>query len=156
MLCAEVRGKLVATGLRTAIVASRFNLFFVEKLVEGALDAINQHGGQSELQRVIWVPGAFEIPIVAQKAAQSGKFDAIICLGAVIRGETDHYEHVSGGSTQGIAHVALKTGIPCSLGLLTADTMEQAISRSGSKMGNLGWNSAVAAIECVNVLRNIE
>lgn len=151
-----IRGSLLANSMRTAIVASRFNHFFVEKLVEGALDALVQHGALIEEQRIIWVPGAFEIPVVAQKAAESGKFDAIICLGAVIRGETDHYEHVSSSASNGIAQISLKTGIPTTLGLLTVGSIEQAISRSGSKMGNLGWSAALSAIECVNVLKTME
>jgi len=150
------RGNLVATSMRTVIVASHFNNFFVEKLVEGAIDALVQHGASRSQQTIIWVPGAFEIPLTAQKAAQLGKFDAVICLGAVIRGETDHYEHVSGAAVNGIAQLSLKTGVPATLGLLTVDTIEQAIARSGSKMGNQGWSAAVAAIEWVNVLKSIE
>ncbi len=151
-----IEGALDARGAKFAIVASRFNHLFVEKLVEGAISAVVRHNGIAEEQTIVWVPGAFEIPIVAQRLAQSKKYHAIICVGAVIKGDTDHYEFVMGAAERGIMQASLQTATPITTGILTVHTMEQAFERSGSKCGNVGWNAAVAAIEVTNVLRHIE
>jgi 6,7-dimethyl-8-ribityllumazine synthase len=146
-------GKLLAEGLRFGLVASRFNEMIVRRLVSGALDAIQRHGGSEEMIDVAWAPGAFELPLVAQHLAQSGRYDAVICLGAVIRGATPHFEYVASEAAKGIAQVALATGMPVVYGVLTADTIEQAIERAGTKVGNRGADAAMAAIEMANLLR---
>ena len=148
-------GKLIAEGLRFGIVVARFNEFIGGKLLSGALDAINRHGGSDDNNSVAWVPGAFEIPLVAKRMAHSGKFDAIICLGAVIRGATPHFDMVAGEVTKGIALVGLETGIPVIYGILTTDTIEQAIERAGTKAGNKGFDAAVTAIEMANLLKQL-
>lgn len=148
-----IEGSLVATGLRCAIVASRFNSFVVEKLVAGALDALVRHGADKSAQTVVWVPGAWEIPLVATRVVESMKLDAVICVGCVIRGGTAHFEHVADGLNKGIAQLALSKDIPVGNGVLTVENLEQAIDRAGAKMGNKGWEAAVAAIETANVLR---
>jgi len=146
-------GKLIADGLRFGIVVARFNEFIGGKLLSGAIDAINRHGGNEENVAVAWVPGAFEIPVAAKRMAKSGNYDAIICLGAVIRGATAHFEMVAGEVTKGIALVGLETGIPVVFGVLTTDTIEQAIERAGTKAGNKGFDAAVTAIEMANLLK---
>jgi 6,7-dimethyl-8-ribityllumazine synthase len=148
-------GKLVPEGIKIGIVASRFNEFIVSKLIGGADDALRRHNVKDENVDLAWVPGAFEIPLVASKMAQSGKYDAVICLGAVIRGSTDHYEYVANEVTKGIAAVSLKTGVPVMFGVLTCDNLEQAIERAGSKVGNKGFEAAVSAIETINVIKSL-
>lgn len=146
-------GKLVAEGLKFGIVVSRFNEFITNKLVGGALDVLRRHGASDEDIDIAWVPGAFEIPLVAQKMAESKKYDAVICLGAVIRGATPHFDYVSAEVTKGVAHVGLETKVPVIFGVLTTDTIEQAIERAGTKAGNKGSDAALSAIETVNLLK---
>lgn len=150
-----VEGKIVAKGMKFGIVASRFNDFISGKLIDGALDALNRSGADAKDIDIIRVPGAFEIPLAAKKAAQSGRFDAVICLGAVIRGATPHFEYISAEVTKGIAMVGLETGIPVVYGVITTDTIEQAIERAGSKSGNKGWDAALSAIEMVDLFRKL-
>ena len=148
-------GKLVPGDIKIGIVASRFNEFIVSKLIGGADDALRRHNVKDENVDLAWVPGAFEIPLVASKMAQSGKYDAVLCLGAVIRGSTDHYEYVANEVTKGIAAVSLRTGVPIMFGVLTCDNLEQAIERAGSKVGNKGFEAAVSAIETINVIKSL-
>jgi len=148
-------GKLVAEGLKFAIVVARFNEFITNKLVGGSLDALRRHGADDGNIDLAWVPGAFEIPLVAKKIALSKQFDAVICLGAVIRGATPHFDYVSAEVSKGIAHVGLETGIPVVFGVLTTDTIEQAIERAGTKAGNKGFDAAMTAIETVNLLKQL-
>lgn len=143
----------MAEGLRFGIVVARFNEFIGGKLLSGAVDAINRHGGNDENISVAWVPGAFEIPFTAKRMAKSGNYDAIICLGAVIRGATPHFEMVAGEVTKGVALVGFETGLPVIFGILTTDTIEQAIERAGTKAGNKGFDAAVTAIEMANLLK---
>ena len=145
-------GKLDASGLRIAIVVGRFNEAITRQLLEGARDCLRRHGADDQALVVAWVPGAFEIPLVAQKLARSSRFDAVICLGAVIRGATAHFEHVAGQAAAGVARVALETGVPITFGILTTDTIEQALERAGTKAGNKGFDAALAAIEMANLL----
>ena len=151
-----LEGKISAEGFRFAIVMSRFNDFITSKLVEGAMDALKRHGADEEQISLIKVPGAFEIPLTAKRLAESGQFDAIICLGAVIRGSTSHFEYVAAEVSKGIATVALESKIPVTFGVLTTENLEQAIERAGSKAGNKGWDATVAAMEMVNLLKDIE
>ncbi|MPL83313.1 6,7-dimethyl-8-ribityllumazine synthase [bioreactor metagenome] len=154
MICVKVyEGKLVSKNIKIGIVAARFNEFIVAKLVGGALDALKRHDVADDDIEIAWVPGAFEIPLIAEKMAASKKYDAVICLGAVIRGSTSHYDYVCSEVTKGIATVSLKSGIPVMFGVLTTDNLEQAIERAGSKVGNKGFDAAVGAIEMVNVIR---
>ncbi|MEI6127499.1 MAG: 6,7-dimethyl-8-ribityllumazine synthase [Pseudomonadota bacterium] len=146
-------GKLEAKGCRFALIISRFNDFIVGRLKEGALDALLRHGAEEDKIDIIRVPGAFEIPLAAKKAAKSGSYDAVICLGAVIRGATPHFEYVAAEVTKGIATIALDTEVPVSFGILTTDNIEQAIERAGTKSGNKGWDAALSAIEMVNLLK---
>lgn len=146
-------GKLVAEGLKFGIIAARFNEFITGKLVGGALDALYRHGALEEDVEIAWVPGAFEIPLVAQKMAESKKYDAVICLGAVIRGATPHFDFVSAEVSKGVAQVGLESKLPVIFGVLTTDTIEQAIERAGTKAGNKGFDAAVTAIETVNLLK---
>jgi 6,7-dimethyl-8-ribityllumazine synthase len=146
-----IEGNLVAKGKKFGIVNSRFNEFITQKLLDGALDALLRHGVKEEELEVVWVPGSFEIPYAARKMAQSGKYDAIICLGAVIRGDTPHFDYICGQVTKGVAETALSTGVPTIYGLITADTLEQAIDRAGTKAGNKGRDAALSAIEMVNL-----
>lgn len=148
-------GALTAQNLRIALVVSRFNDFITEKLLAGALAALKRHGGDPDTHDVVWVPGAFEIPVVCDRLASSGQYDALIALGAVIRGSTAHFDYVAGEAAKGISAVALKYGLPVIFGVLTVDTLEQAIERAGSKMGNKGYEAAVAAIEMANLLRDL-
>jgi 6,7-dimethyl-8-ribityllumazine synthase len=150
-----IEGDFSTPSGRFAIVAARFNQFIVDRLVDGALDTLKRHGVADKVIDIAWVPGSFEIPLVAQKMAASGKYAALICLGAVIRGETDHYDHVAGGVTSGVAQASANTGVPVIFGVLTCDTVEQAINRAGAKAGNKGADAAMAAIEMVNLLRKI-
>jgi len=148
-------GKLIAEGLKFGIIVARFNEFIGGKLLSGALDGLKRHGVEEGSVEIAWVPGAFEIPLVAQKMAKSGKYDGVICLGAVIRGATSHYEFVAGEVTKGIASVTLQTGVPVIFGVLTTENIEQAIERAGTKAGNKGYDAAVTAIEMANLLRQI-
>ena len=150
-----IEGALNAKGMRFSIVVSRFNDFINAKLLDGALDALSRHGADDDNISIVRVPGSFEIPLVAQKLANSGNFDAIICLGAVIRGATPHFEYISAEVTKGIAKVTLDSGIPVSFGILTTDNIEQAIERAGTKSGNKGWDAALAAVEMVNLLKAV-
>jgi 6,7-dimethyl-8-ribityllumazine synthase len=150
-----LEGKLVSKGKKYAVVVSRFNEFISNKLLGGALDALSRHGVTEQEITIAWTPGAFEIPIVAQKMAESKKFDAVIALGAVIRGGTPHFDYVANEVSKGVAHVALATGVPVLFGVLTTDTIEQAIERAGTKAGNKGYDAAVAAIEMVNLMEQI-
>jgi 6,7-dimethyl-8-ribityllumazine synthase len=140
---------------RFALVAARFNYFVVEHLVGGALDGLKRHGVAGEAVDLVWVPGSLEIPLVAWRLAASGKYAAVICLGAVIRGDTGHYDHVAGEAAKGVAQAALSTGVPVIFGILTCDTLEQAINRAGAKSGNKGFDAALTAIEMVNLLRQL-
>lgn len=150
-----IEGKIVAKGMRFGIVASRFNDFISGKLIDGALDALTRSGADAKDIEVIRVPGAFEIPLAAKKAAQSGRYDAVICLGAVIRGATPHFEYISAEVSKGIAAVGLETGIPVIFGVITTDSIEQAIERAGSKSGNKGWDAAISAVEMVDLFKKI-
>ncbi|MCX8044974.1 MAG: 6,7-dimethyl-8-ribityllumazine synthase [Desulfobacterota bacterium] len=147
-------GKLEARGFRFAVITSRFNDFIVNRLKDGALDALMRHGAEEDKIDIIKVPGAFEIPLMAKKVARSGKYDAVICLGAVIRGATPHFEYVAAEVTKGIALVGLETEVPVAFGILTTDNIEQAIERAGTKSGNKGWDAALSAIEMVNLLKS--
>lgn len=151
-----LEGNISAKGFSFGIVASRFNDFISSKLIEGAMDALNRHGVDENKVSIVKVPGSFEIPITAKRLAQSGKYDAVICLGAVIRGATPHFEYVSAEVAKGIATVSLESNIPVTFGVLTTDNLEQAIERAGSKVGNKGWDAAVAAMEMVNLLGQIK
>ena len=150
-----LEGNVIGNGLKIGIVAARFNEFIVSKLISGAEDAPIRHGVENDNVDLAWVPGAFEIPVVAQKMAQSGKYDAVLCLGAVIRGATSHYDYVCTEVSKGIAAVGMKTGVPTLFGILTTDNIEQAIERAGTKAGNKGYDAACSAIEMVNLLKNI-
>ncbi|MDD6023479.1 MAG: 6,7-dimethyl-8-ribityllumazine synthase [Oscillospiraceae bacterium] len=151
-----IEGKVVAPeGMRVGIVASRFNSFIVEKLLDGAVDGLVRHGVQEENITACWVPGAFEIPVAAQKMAQSDKYDAVICVGAVIRGSTSHYEYVCAEVSKGIASVGLQTGKPVLFGVITTENIEQAIERAGSKAGNKGYDCALSTIEMVNLMGQV-
>ncbi len=151
----KIEGNLVAQGKKFAIVASRFNEFIVNKLVSGAEDAFIRHGVNDDDISLIWVPGAFEIPLTAKKLANSGKYDAVVCVGAVIRGSTSHYDYVCSEVSKGIASVGLSSGIPVIFGIITTENIEQAIERAGTKAGNKGFDAAVSAIEMVNLFDNI-
>ncbi|MDF2537198.1 MAG: 6,7-dimethyl-8-ribityllumazine synthase [Herbinix sp.] len=148
-------GNLIGQGLKFGIVAGRFNDFIGGKLISGALDALKRHGVTDENIELCWVPGAFEIPLAAKKLAKSQKYDAVICLGAVIRGSTPHFDFVANEVSKGIAHVTLDTEIPIIFGVLTTDTIEQAIERAGTKAGNKGYDAAVTAIEMVNLVKQL-
>ncbi len=149
-------GNLVSSGIKIGIVVARFNEFITSKLLSGALDGLHRHDVKDEDVEVAWVPGAFEIPLVASKMAQSGKYDAVICLGAVIRGSTSHYDYVCNEVSKGIASVSLSTGVPVMFGVITTENIEQAIERAGTKAGNKGYDCALGAIEMVNLLREME
>lgn len=148
-----LEGNVVASGMKVGIVAARFNEFIVSKLVGGAEDACIRHGVNADDIELAWVPGAFEIPLVAKKMAQSGKYDAIVCVGAVIKGSTSHYDYVCAEVSKGIASVSLETEIPVMFGILTTDNIEQAIERAGTKAGNKGYDAACTAIEMVNLMK---
>lgn len=150
-----IQGELLIKGQRFAIVVSRFNEFISSRLLGGATDALERHGCATEDITVIWVPGAWELPMTAKKAAASGRFDAVLCLGCVIRGETPHFDYVAGEAAKGVAQVGLESGMPVVFGVLTADTLEQAINRAGAKAGNKGADAAMTAIEMVNVFAKL-
>jgi 6,7-dimethyl-8-ribityllumazine synthase len=150
-----IEGKLDASGLKFGIIVGRFNSFISERLLEGALDALTRHGASDKGIDVARVPGAFEIPLVAKKMAALGKYDAIICLGAVIRGSTPHFDYVSAEVSKGIAHVSLDSGVPVAFGVLTTDTIEQAVERAGTKAGNKGFDAAMTAIETANLFKGL-
>jgi len=150
-----IEGQLDAKGLKVAILASRFNDFIVDKLVGGAVDALTRHGASREDLTVVRIPGAFEMPLVAQKLAKSGKYDGLVCVGAVIRGATPHFDFVAGECAKGLAMVSLEHGIPLGFGVLTTDNLEQAIERSGSKAGNKGVDAAMAMLETARVLAQL-
>ena len=149
-------GKLIAKDLRIGIVVSRFNEFITNKLLGGAIDGLTRHDVNENAIDVAWVPGAFEIPLIAQKMAKSGKYDAVICLGAVIRGSTSHYDYVCNEVSKGIAQVSMNSDIPVMFGIVTTENIEQAIERAGTKAGNKGYDCALGAIEMVNLIREIE
>jgi 6,7-dimethyl-8-ribityllumazine synthase len=151
-----IEGNLDAKGLKFGIVVSRFNSFISERLLEGAIDALIRHGAKETDIDVARVPGSFEIPLVAQKMAANGKYDALVCVGAVIRGATPHFEYVSSEVAKGIAQVSLKSGMPIAFGVLTTDSIEQAVERAGSKAGNKGFEAAITAIETVNLCKGFK
>jgi 6,7-dimethyl-8-ribityllumazine synthase len=145
-------GKLIARNLKFGIVVSRFNEFISKNLLEGALDSLKRHEALAENIDVAWVPGSFEIPLVAQKLARSGRYDAVVCLGAVIRGNTPHFDYVAAEVSKGVARVGLDSDVPVIFGIITADTLEQAVDRAGAKAGNKGWQAALTAIEMANLM----
>lgn len=151
----EIIGELIASEIRLGIVVSSFNEFITESLLKGALDSLRRHGGNPDEVTVVRVPGAFEIPLAAKKMAESGKYDALVCLGAVIRGATPHFDYVCSSATSGIADISLKSGVPVSFGLLTTDTIEQTIERAGTKAGNKGRDALLTAVEMVNLLKKL-
>jgi 6,7-dimethyl-8-ribityllumazine synthase len=151
----QIEGNLSAEGRSFGIVASRFNDFVVKALLEGAIEAIRRHGGVAEAVDVVWVPGSFEIPVVARELALSGGYDALICLGAVIRGATAHFDYVAGGAAGGISNVGLETGVPVIFGVITTESIEQAIERAGTKMGNKGFEAAVSAMEMADLMAKL-
>ncbi|HYF92666.1 MAG TPA: 6,7-dimethyl-8-ribityllumazine synthase [Symbiobacteriaceae bacterium] len=148
-------GHLNAAGLRFALVVSRFNEFITGKLLSGAQDAIRRHGGDEAQVDIAWVPGAFEVPLAAKMLATGGRYDAVICLGAIIRGSTPHFDYVAAEASKGVAHAMLDTGTPIAFGILTTDSIEQAIERAGTKAGNKGFEAAVTAIEMANLLKSL-
>ena len=148
-------GHLVAKGLKFAIVVSRFNEFISTRLLDGAMDALKRHDADMKSVDVAWVPGSFEIPLTAAKLAESGRYNAVICLGAVIRGSTPHFEYVASEVSKGIARVTLEKGVPAAFGVITADTIEQAVERAGAKQGNKGWQAALTAVEMANLLKEL-
>lgn len=150
-----IQGELEAKGLKFGVVVSRFNEFITARLLEGTEDALVRHGAKGEDIEVVRVPGSFEIPLLARKLAASGRYDAIICLGTVIRGATPHFEYVAAEVSKGIAQVSLDTGVPVAFGIITADTIEQAVERAGSKSGNKGWDAALSAIEMARVIKKL-
>ncbi len=151
-----IEGNLSAEGRSFAIVAARFNDFVVKALLEGALDAIRRHGGDSAAVDVAWVPGSYEIPVAARELAISGRYDAVVCLGAVIRGATAHFDYVANGAASGTSSVALETGVPVIFGVITTETIEQAIERAGTKMGNKGFEAAASAIEMADLMTKLQ
>ena len=151
-----LEGKMIAKGIRIGIVVSRFNEFITSKLLGGAMDGLLRHDVSEDNVDVAWVPGAFEIPLIASKMAGSGKYDAVICLGAVIRGSTSHYDYVCNEVSKGIASVSLQTGIPVMFGIVTTENIEQAIERAGTKAGNKGYDCALGAIEMINLIETME
>lgn len=152
----ELQGELTAAGLRFAVVVSRFNAFVTERLLQGALDALRRAGAGGEAIAVVRVPGAFEIPVAAKHLAQTGLYDAIVCLGAVIRGETPHFEYISAEASKGVAAAAFDSGVPMSFGILTVENLEQAVDRAGLKSGNKGFEAAMTAVEMANLIRKIK
>jgi 6,7-dimethyl-8-ribityllumazine synthase len=148
-------GKLLGEGLRFGLVISRFNEFITKKLLEGAQDALLRHGVREEDIDIAWTPGSFEIPLIAKKLAQAKKYDAVICLAAVIRGGTPHFQYIAAEVTKGIANVGLETGLPVIYGVITADTLEQAVERAGTKAGNKGFDAAMSAIEMANLIKSV-
>ena len=155
-MATKIQGSLKGDGLKVAIIVARFNDFITSRLLEGAAAAMSQYGVAADDVTVVSVPGSFEIPSIAKRLAESGKYDAVVCLGAVIRGETDHYEHVAGEAAKGIAAAGMTSGVPVIFGVLTTDTVEQAINRAGGKSGNHGYGAAVTAIEMANLVKAID
>ena len=151
----KIEGKLMANGMKFGIIAARFNEFIVSKLISGAEDALLRHGADENDITLAWVPGAFEIPTAAKQMALSSKYDAVICLGAVIRGSTSHYDYVCNEVSKGIAHVSLETGVPVMFGVITTENIEQAVERAGTKAGNKGFDAAVSAIEMVDLMKKL-
>ena len=151
----HIEGSLSAEGRSFGVVASRFNDFVVKALLEGAIEAIRRHGGDAGAVDLVWVPGSYEIPVVARELALSGRYDALICLGAVIRGATAHFDYVAGGAAGGISNVALETGVPVIFGVITTESIEQAIERAGTKMGNKGFEAAVSAMEMADLMAKL-
>ncbi|MEA1958670.1 MAG: 6,7-dimethyl-8-ribityllumazine synthase [Chloroflexota bacterium] len=151
----KYEGTLVGAGLKFGLVVSRFNEFITGRLLDGARDALTRHGVKEADIDIVWTPGAFEIPLTAKKLAEKGKYSAVICLGAVIRGGTPHFDYIAAEVTKGVAQVGLDTGVPVVYGVITADTLEQAIERAGTKMGNAGFNSAETAIELANLMQSL-
>lgn len=151
-----LEGQLTARGLKFAIVVSRFNSLVTQRLLDGALDALRRHEADENAITIAWTPGSFELPLVAQKFAKSGKYDAVICLGCIIRGDTPHFEYVASETAKGIAQVMLDTGVPVVFGVVTADNLEQALERAGAKAGNRGFDAAMTAMEMANLLKKIE
>ncbi len=151
-----IEGRLWGEGFRFGIVVSRFNGFITERLLEGAMDGLGRHGVRAEDIDVLRVPGAFEIPVAAKRLTALNRYHAIMCLGAVIRGATPHFDYIAGQVSSGIASVALETGVPCIFGILTTETVEQAVERAGTKMGNKGWEAALSAVEMANVLAQLQ
>ena len=151
----KIEGKLMANGMKFGIIAARFNEYIVSKLISGAEDALLRHGADENDITLAWVPGAFEIPTAAKQMALSGKYDAVICLGAVIRGSTSHYDYVCNEVSKGIAHVSLETGVPVMFGVITTENIEQAVERAGTKAGNKGFDAAVSAIEMVDLMKKL-
>jgi 6,7-dimethyl-8-ribityllumazine synthase len=149
-------GQLDAKGKRFAIVVSRFNDLVTTRLLDGTLDCLKRHGADDQNIEVAWVPGAFELPIVAQKLARTGRFDVVTCLGAIVRSDTPHFDYVAGESSKGIARVGLDTGVPITFGVITADTVDQAVQRAGVKAGNRGWDAGMNAIEMASLMSSIE
>lgn len=150
-----IEGNLIAHGLNFAIISGRFNSLITKQLLEGALDGLRRHGVEDKDIETVWAPGAFEIPLIAQKLAESKKYDGVICLGAVIRGSTPHFDYVCAEISKGVASVGIKTGVPIIFGVLTTDTIEQAVERAGTKAGNKGYDAALTAIEMANLLKQI-
>lgn len=155
MLLKVYEGRLLGDGLKVGIVVSRFNDFITRRLLEGALDALLRHGVSEDNIEISWVPGSFEIPLAALKMAKSGRYDGIICLGAIIRGDTPHFNYIASECAKGIAQTMLNCGIPISFGVLTTDNIEQAIERAGTKAGNKGWEAALSLIEMVNLIKEM-
>lgn len=151
----EIHGQLAVDGQRFAVVVSRFNEFITSRLLSGAVDALIRHGCHDENITCVHVPGAFELPLVARRLAESGAFDAVVCVGCVIRGQTPHFEYVAGEAARGIARVGMDTGVPCTFGVITADTLEQAVERAGAKAGNKGADAALSAIELTSLLKQL-
>ncbi|MCL2602326.1 MAG: 6,7-dimethyl-8-ribityllumazine synthase [Treponema sp.] len=151
----EINGNLNGEGKRFAVVVGRFNSLISERLLEGALDCFVRHGGKEENLTVVRVPGSFEIPFAAQKLAQSGKYDGVVCLGAVIRGSTPHFDYVAAEAAKGVAHAAFNSGLPVIFGVLTTDSIEQAIERAGTKAGNKGWDAMLSAIEMADIYKQL-
>ncbi|MCW6110603.1 6,7-dimethyl-8-ribityllumazine synthase [Clostridium sporogenes] len=149
-------GKLTAEGLKVGIIVSRFNEFITSKLLAGSIDCLKRHGAKEDNIEICWVPGAFEIPVIAKKMSSKGKYDAVICLGAVIRGATPHFDYVSSEVSKGVAHVSLDKEVPVIFGVLTTDTIEQAIERAGTKAGNKGYDAAMSAIEMSNLIKILD
>ena len=155
MAVKRLEGKLNASGFKFGLVVSRFNNFITDKMIEGALDCLGRHGASMDDQAVAYVPGSLEIPAAARRMADSGKYDAVICVGAVIRGHTPHFDYVAAESAKGVAKLGMDSKVPVIYGIITADTLEQAIERAGTKAGNKGWDAALAAIEMVNLYQAI-
>ncbi len=151
----ETKGKLKAEGKNFAIVVSRFNEFVSKSLLEGALDCLRRHGGEEDRIEVFWVPGSFEIPPLAKKVAASGRFSSVVCLGALIRGDTPHFDYLASEVAKGVARISLDTGVPTIFGVVTADTIEQAVERAGTKAGNKGWDAAISAMEMADLFTQL-